>query len=76
MESVKLTPIEKRAFWALRVTVKPKSSWGYAIADVIENPKPELIKAVITEIVQQWEDNPSEMFKMMGFFDLPKFLAQ
>lgn len=75
MQSVRLSKVEKQAFRVIKITVNRNTVWGFAIAQVIQDPTPEKVKELFQTICEQWQDNPEKMFKILGFFDLPKFLG-
>lgn len=75
--SVQLSKTEKKALSILKISVNKKTLWGAAIDKTIKKkPKPEEVKELLKTITEQWQDNPKMMLKILGYFDLPKFLKQ
>lgn len=72
---IRLSKYEKQAFRVIKITCPPKSLMGVAIQNVIKAPTTENIRSLLCSILSQGKDNPSMMVTMLGFFDLPTYIA-
>ncbi len=75
MQAIRLSKKEKQALKILKISVNENTISGISIKmQIEEKPSPEVVKSLFKTIIEQWNDNPGLMFKILGFFDLPKFL--